>query len=77
MTARNWIDGLRIANPLLLLVAVWMNFDHHRTAALVVMLASLAGQLIAITLENRLEHERWMKNFDEAIRSERPVDMAS
>jgi hypothetical protein len=47
----HWTKALRIVNPILLFIAVWMIVDGHRTAALVLLLLSLAVQLTAISYE--------------------------
>lgn len=44
---------LRVAHPIVLMVGLWMVFDHHRTAALVLLIASMGILLSAITLEHQ------------------------
>jgi hypothetical protein len=47
----NWVKVLKIANVILLLIAMWMTADGHRTAAMVLLLSSIATQLTRMTLE--------------------------
>ena len=48
---KRWGKPIRIAIPVLLLVAAWMSCDGHRTVALVLLLASIAGQLTLATYD--------------------------
>jgi hypothetical protein len=61
----------------LLLVGVWMSVDHHRTAAIILTLTSLASQLVGITLERRweeIERGKWRAESEEWRRK---IDTAS